>query len=922
MTIPERNPGLEPKEVEVPKWAYGFGEGSASMRDLLGGKGANLAEMARIGLSVPPGFTITTETCNKFLKAEKQFPIGMWEQTLQALKEVEATTGKKLGDPQNPLLVSVRSGAKFSMPGMMDTVLNLGLNDEAVVGLANQTGNERSAQDAYRRFIQMYGRIVMGIDGEIFEEKLDEVKKKKGVSYDTDLDVDALKEVVAVFKQIVSSETGSDFPSDPMDQLKLAIPAVFTSWNGDRAVVYRNAKKIPHDLGTAVTVQTMVFGNMGEDSGTGVLFTRDPATGKKILYGNYLQNAQGEDVVAGIRTPTPIAKLKEVLPDVAKQLEETAEILERHYRDVQDIEFTVENGILYILQTRTGQRTGKAATKIAVDMVAEGSISQDEAIMRIQPDHVVQLLLPFFDPKAKDEAIAQGRLLTVGTPASPGAAYGQVIFDANLASELGNKGEKVILARPGTFAEDVHGIISAQGVLTSRGGITSHAAVVTRGMGKPAVVGAESVDIDLRKRVMKVGNLIIPEGEWISIDGATGEIFAGEISTIDPDIEDNKELSRILEWADERSRLQVWANADYPKDAKKSLEFGAKGIGLCRTEHMFMEKDRLPIVRRMILAAPKAAEGEKEAKAEFDQALDQLLPIQRKDFKGILKAMDGLPVVIRLLDPPLNEFLPDKDELLVDVTRMEANNDVFSAELDSKKQLLAAVEALTETNPMMAMRGCRLGIMFPGINEMQVRAIFEAACELKGEGLNPRPKIMIPLVGHVNELAVVQDQLKKTAQRVMQEQGIEVDYKFGTMIEVPRAAVTADKIAEIAEFFSFGTNDLTQMTFGFSRDDIGKILGKYVSDGILPEDPFQSIDTEGVGELVKLGVKKGRLVKPDLEIGVCGEHGGDPASIAFFNEAGLDYVSASPFRVPVARLAAGQAQIAQNHHGTSTWDVD
>lgn len=916
MVTVERRPEFR----EGAKWVYSFEDGNESMRKLLGGKGAGLAEMIRIGLPIPPGFTITTETCNRFFKNGNQFPSEMWTQTVRALKALEATTNKKLGDPQNPLLVSVRSGAAISMPGMMDTVLNLGLNDETVVGLANQTGNERFAQDAYRRFIQMYGRIVMGIDGEMFEEKLEEIKKGKAVSQDTDLDADDLRKVVGAFKRIVGSETGSGFTSDPLDQLKLAVSAVFMSWMGDRAKVYREAKKIPHDLGTAVTVQTMVFGNMGENSGTGVVFTRDPGTGEKVLYGEFLINAQGEDVVAGIRTPIPIAKLKEVLPDVNKQLEKAAAILEDHYKDVQDIELTFEAGKLYILQSRTGERTGKAAAKIAVDMVRDGIISQDEAIMRIHPDHVIQLLLPRFDQKAKDNAIAQGSFLTKGIPASAGAACGKVIFDADLASELGNKGEKIILARPETSAEDVHGMIPSQGVLTSRGGITSHAAVVARGMGKPTVVGAESVDIDLKRKVMKVGDRIIPEGELISIDGATGEIFKGAVNTIEPSVEDNRELSKILEWADKRSSLQVWANADNPRDAKKSLEFGAKGIGLCRTEHMFMEKDRLPIVQRMILSAPEGIKGDETAKKEFDLALSELLCIQREDFKGILRVMDGLPVVIRLLDPPLNEFLPEKDELLVDVTRMETKNEVFSAEFDSKKQLLAAVKALTETNPMMALRGCRLGIMFPDINEMQVRAIFEAACTLKREGLNPRPKIMIPLIGHVNELAVVQNQLRKVAKRVMQEQGIEVDYKFGTMIEVPRAALTADRIAEIAEFFSFGTNDLTQMTFGFSRDDAEvRFLGKYVNDKILPEDPFKSIDVEGVGQLVEMGIKKGRAVKPDLEIGVCGEHGGDFNSIEFFHKAGLDYVSASPYRVLVARLAAAQAQIkGENEKDYST----
>ena len=905
MVLVERRP----ERIGAEKWIYSFKDGNAD-RKLLGGKGAGLAEMTQLGLPIPPGFTITTEACNRFLENSNQFPHGMWQQTLKSLRELENATGKKLGDPQNPLLVSVRSGAKVSMPGMMDTVLNLGLNDKAVVGLANQTGNERFAQDAYRRFIQMYGSIVMGLNGDVFEEKLSEIKKKKGVTEDTKLDSEDLKETVSVFKKVIKNATGNDFPSDPIDQLKLAVSAVFNSWNGERAIFYRNAKKIPHNLGTAVNIQQMVFGNMGETSGTGVAFTRDPATGERKLYGEFLPNAQGEDVVAGIRTPIPISRLSEVLSSVNGQFTDTAEALEKHYRDVQDIEFTIESGTLYILQTRTGERTGKAAVKIAVDMVSEGCISKDEAIGRITPEQVGQLLHPRFEQKAKEDAIAEGRLLTTGIPASPGGASGKVIFDADRASELGSKGEKIILVRPETSPEDVHGIIPAQGLLTSRGGITSHAAVVTRGMGKPAVVGAESIEIDLKKREMKVGGRIIPEHEEISIDGATGEVFIGKINTIEPSAQDNRELFKILEWADERSRLQVWANADYPKDARKAKEFGAKGIGLCRTEHMFMEQDRLPIVRRMILSAPEAIKGDEKAKEEFELALSQLLPIQREDFKGILKVMDGLPVVIRLLDPPLNEFLPKKDDLLVEVAKMEERGEIYSADFESKKQLLERVESLSGTNPMMDLRGVRLGLIFPGINQMQIRAIFEAACELKREGLNPRPKIMIPLVAHVNELAVVQNQLKETAQRVMQEQGIEVDYKFGTMIEVPRAAVTADKIAELAEFFSFGTNDLTQMTYGFSRDDAeAKFLREYVNRGILPVSPFDSIDVDGVGALVKLGVEKGRSVKPDLEIGVCGEHGGDPNSIEFFNKAGLDYVSASPYRVPVARLAAAQAQI-------------
>jgi len=895
------------------KFVYSFSEKENLTRDKRGGKGAGLAEMTLLGLPIPPGFTIDPEACNRFLENGNQFPDGMWEQTLKSLRELEDTIGKKLGDSQDPLLVSVRSGAAFSMPGMMDTVLNLGLNEASVVGLTNQTKNERFAQDAYRRLIQGFGSIVMGVNGDMFEEKLGEIKKGKGVSQDTDLDAGVLREVVAAFKQIVSSETGSDFPSDPIDQLRLAVSAVFNSWDGERAKVYREAKKIPHGLGTAVNIQQMVFGNMGETSGTGVAFTRDPATGEKKLYGDFLINAQGEDVVAGIRTPIPISRLSEVLPDVNGQFEDTAAALEKHYGDVQDIEFTIEKGKLYLLQTRTAQRTAQAATKIAVDMVSEGRISKEEAIRRIMPEQVDQLLHPRFDPKEKIKALAEGRLLAKGIPASPGAVSGKVIFDADRAKEAGERNEKIILARPETSPDDIHGMIKAKGILTSRGGKTSHAAVVARGMGKTAVVGAESVVIDLEERKMSSGKRTIREGDWISMDGETGEIFVGEVDTINPGLKDNKDLFRLLDWADDRSRLEVWANADTPQDAKKALEFGAKGIGLCRTEHMFMEQDRLPIVRQMILSALEAVKGDMAARKEFESALSQLLKIQREDFKGILKEMDGLPVVIRLLDPPLHEFLPKKEDLLVEVARMEERGEIYSANFDSQRKLLERVKSLVETNPMMGLRGVRLGLVFPGINQMQVRAIIEAACELKRKGLNPRPEIMIPLVAYVKELKVVQDELVETARKVMDEQGIEIEYKFGTMIEVPRAALTADKIAELADFFSFGTNDLTQMTIGISRDDAEtKFLVNYVEKGILEENPFQSIDEEGVGELVRLGVEKGRAVKPDLEIGVCGEHGGDPKSIEFFNRVGLNYVSASPFRVPVARLAAAQAQLKKS----------
>ena len=925
------------------KWVYLFEEGSASMRALLGGKGAGCAEMTRAGLPVPPGFTITTEACNAYYTSDKRFPDGMWEQALDALRVIEQKTGKRLGDASNPLLVSVRSGAQFSMPGMMDTVLNLGLNDETVVGLARLTQNERFAQDAYRRFIQMYGRIVMGIEGRAFEDELDKAKERHSAAADTDLAADALQDVVKTFKQVVRRETGSDFPTDPMKQLELAIGAVFSSWMGERAVVYRDANKIPHNLGTAVNVQTMVFGNMGEDSGTGVAFTRNPETGERALYGDFLINAQGEDVVAGIRTPMPITELERILPAVYKEFTEITSRLERTYRDVQDVEFTVERGKLFMLQTRTGQRSGFAAVRIASDMVDEGLVTPDEAVQRVQPDHVVQLLMSRFNPAAKETAIREGRLLTTGISASPGAAVGRAVFDADRADELGTAGEKVVLVRPETSPDDVHGMIPAQGVLTSRGGKTSHASVVARGMGKPAVVGAETIVVDLKARAMRVGDRVINEDEIISIDGATGEVFVGEIPTIPPPpIEEQAELLRVLEWADERRRLQVWANADNPGDAQKARELGAQGVGLCRTEHMFMEEERLPVVQQMILAAPKAnrlrvdterlkkemveahqakrteleaqlrdiEEQMAPARADYEEALGKLLPMQREDFKGILRAMEGLPVVIRLLDPPLHEFLPRHEDLLLEVAELRRTAPE-SSELAEKADLLTAVEAMREANPMLGLRGCRLGLMYPGINEMQVRAIMEAACALKREGVDARPEIMIPLIGHVNELNRVRGQLEQTAKKVMAEQSIQVDYKFGTMIEVPRAALTAGEIAETAEFFSFGTNDLTQMTFAFSRDDAeGKFLNRYTEEKILPANPFETVDRIGVGRLIRIAVEEGRQRKPDLEIGVCGEHGGDPASIEFFNEVGLDYVSCSPPGVPVARLAAAQAQLA------------
>ncbi len=891
------------------KWVYMFREGNKDMRDLLGGKGAGLAEMTRAGLPVPPGFTITTEACNAYSARGKEFPKGMWEQVLAAMKKVERATGKKFGDPKNPLLVSVRSGAKFSMPGMMDTVLNLGLNPETLQGIAQQTNNERFAYDAYRRLIQMFGRIVMGIEGRKFDAIFDQVKEEWRAKQDTDLDVNALKEVVRRYKELYRAELGEDFPDDPYEQLRLSIGAVFGSWMGKRAVEYRRLNKIPDDLGTAVSVVTMVFGNMGSDSGTGVAFTRDPATGENVLYGEYLANAQGEDVVAGVRTPLKIAQLKEVMPEVYQEFRDLAGKMEEHYREMQDLEFTVEHGKLYMLQTRTGKRTARAAIQIAVDMVKAGLITKKEAVQRVEPSHVVQMLMPRFDERAKDDAASRGDLLAKGLNASPGAATGLATFDPDTAAEWGRGGKPVILVRYETSPEDVHGMYASKGILTQHGGATSHAAVVARGAGLPCVAGCEGIRVDEGKKRFSVNGREIKEGEPISIDGTTGEVFAGEIKTIPPDFDQEIELQTLLSWADEFRRLQVWANGDYPRDAVRARAYGAQGIGLCRTEHMFFETERLPIVRKMILAKDKE---------ERQQYLDQLLPIQKGDFVGILEAMEGLPVVIRLIDPPLHEFLPPFEELLTDVTRLReeirfmkrdgVSTSYQEAELEEKEDLLRAVEAMREQNPMLGLRGCRLGITMPEITVMQVRAIFEASCDLRRRGVDARPEVMIPLVGHVNELKNQRSLLEAEAKKVMDEQGVQVPYKFGTMIEIPRAALTAADIAEYAEFFSFGTNDLTQTTYGYSRDDAeGKFLLKYVEDKILPENPFQVLDRPGVGRLMRMAVEEGRKTRPTLEVGICGEHGGDPSSIEFCHQIGNDYVSCSPFRVPVARLAAAQA---------------
>ena len=876
------------------KWVYRFDEGSASMRDLLGGKGAGVAEMTRAGLPVPPGFTITTEACNAFYARGAKFPEGLWEQVEKSLKVVEKATGKGFGDPRNPLLVSVRSGAKFSMPGMMDTVLNLGLNSTTLEGLAALTKDRRFALDAYRRFIQLFSKIVLGIDGQLFEEALDGIKKRKKAKTDADLTAPALEELIVEYRAIVKRHSRTGFPEDPMDQLRAAIGAVFESWNNKRATDYRNYNRIPHDLGTAVNVQSMVFGNMGDDSGTGVAFTRDPSTGEKRLYGEYLTNAQGEDVVAGIRTPKPIATMATDLPRAYKQFEQIARKLEKHYRDVQDMEFTIERGKLYMLQTRSGKRTAEAAVKVAVDMVRERLITKREAVLRVEPGQVDQLLHRRIDPKAKIHVLA------TGLAASPGAAYGKAVFDADRAEAMAKKGEKVILVRIETNPDDVHGMIAAEGVLTSRGGRTSHAAVVARGMGKPCVAGAETVQVDLVKRQFTAGGTKIKEGEPFTIDGSTGNVIQGQVPMLDAEI--SGELEEILRWADTFRRLEVWANGDYPHDAVRAREFGAQGIGLCRTEHMFMQQERLPIVQKMILAP-----NEKERRVE----LAKLLPMQRDDFHGILKAMHGLPVIIRLIDPPLHEFLPSLEELLVEVTRAQALGKPEKSYRD-KVRLLAEVQNLHEQNPMLGLRGCRLGLLFPEIIEMQTRAIIEAAVSLKKERIDVRPEIMVPLVGTLEELRRTREVIDRVAQEVFKETKTKVSYLVGTMIEVPRAALTAGQIAQSADFFSFGTNDLTQMTFGVSRDDAeGKFLLRYVEDKILPRNPFETLDRDGIGRLMKFAVDEGRAVRPSLSVGICGEHGGDADSIALCEELGLDYVSCSPFRVPAARMAAAHARLSR-----------
>ncbi|MGA9774290.1 MAG: pyruvate, phosphate dikinase [Blastocatellia bacterium] len=909
-------------------FANGEADGGGDMKDLLGGKGAGLAEMTNAGLPVPPGFTITTQACNEYYGAGQQFPNGMWEQTLAAMIDVERASGKKFGDPANPLLVSVRSGSKFSMPGMMDTVLNLGLNEETLKGLAALTSNERFAYDAYRRFIQMFGKIVLGIDGEVFDHAFDEAKRKARTKQDTDLSAKDLKQICKEFKKIVRQQTGKNFPTDPYRQLEEAVRAVFRSWNGDRARAYRQIEKIPDDLGTAVNIVTMVFGNMGNDSGTGVAFTRNPKSGEKELFGDYLTNAQGEDVVAGIRTPKHISQLKDDMPEVYDEFVAVAEKLERHYRDMQDLEFTIERGKLWMLQTRNGKRTGPAAVKVAVDMAREGLIDDRTAVMRVPAGDLDQLLHKMIDPKAKVNVLAQG------IDASPGAAAGRVVFTPQEADTWAAEGQAVILVRRETSPEDVRGMKAALGILTSTGGPTSHAAVVARGWGKPCIVGAGEIDINYAKNEFSVNGSRVRRGDWITIDGTTGHVIEGEAPLVDPEL--GEDFYQLMEWADKYRRLNVRTNADTPEDSKVAREFGAEGIGLCRTEHMFFEGDRVDYVRQMILGSLdyKRLEGEiagvekeilrtnapkkrqelagrrRELKAEIDEpkrlykgGLDQLLKLQRKDFEGIFKAMDGLPVTIRTLDPPLHEFLPHDEE----GTRKLARK------LKVKPQhLLSRVASLHEANPMLGHRGCRLGVVFPEITEMQARAIFEAAARVQKKGVKVLPEIMIPLVSDVKELKLQADVVRRIAAEVMEETGQEIAYLVGTMIELPRAALTADKIAEVAEFFSFGTNDLTQTTYGISRDDSGKFLPFYVDNRIFENDPFQVLDQEGVGQLVKMGAERGRATRPDLKVGICGEHGGEPSSVVFCHSVGLSYVSCSPFRVPIARLAAAQAALGSS----------
>ena len=872
----------------MKKFVYSFNEGSKDMKDLLGGKGANLAEMTKIGLPVPFGFTVTTEACNRYYDEGKKIGDDIVASIFEKLEELENTTGKKFGDVENPLLVSVRSGAKISMPGMMDTILNLGLNDQTVEGLAALTENPRFAYDSYRRFIQMFGDVVMEIAKTKFDAIFDAKKEEHGYEFDVDLTTEDLKEIIVGYKALVKEEMGRDFPQEPKDQLMEAIMAVFRSWNNDRAILYRQLNEIPDSIGTAVNVQSMVFGNMGETSGTGVAFTRSPVNGEKAIFGEFLVNAQGEDVVAGIRTPQPIAEMAQAFPEVYTEFTRIAELLEKHYTDMQDMEFTVEHGKLYMLQTRNGKRTAPAAVKIAVDMQSEGLIDKETAVMRIEPAQIDQLLHPMFDA----EELKEAEKLTKGLPASPGAATGQIYFNASDAETAVANGAKAILVRLETSPEDLAGMVAAEGILTARGGMTSHAAVVARGMGKCCVSGCAEIKVDEEAKELTIGEYVFKEGDYISLDGTAGDVLKGQIKTVPPEL--SGDFAEIMSWADEIRTLKIRTNADNPRDAKQAVEFGAEGIGLCRTEHMFFEEERIPAVRRMILA---------DSEEERREALKFLLPYQKGDFKGIYEAMGDRPVTIRLLDPPLHEFLPHTDD---EIKALSEQIGVPYEKLAKKTQ------ELHEFNPMLGHRGCRLAVTYPEIAEMQAEAIIMAAIEVRKEqGLDIIPEIMIPLVGMRKELADVKATVVKTVEAVMEREGVKFDYLIGTMIEIPRAALTADEIAEEAEFFSFGTNDLTQMTFGFSRDDTGKIIKEYREKGIFDDDPFQSIDQVGVGKLVKMAVELGKQTRPSIKLGICGEHGGDPKSIEFCNAVGLQYVSCSPFRVPIARLAAAQAAIKQ-----------
>ncbi len=876
-----------------------------AVRGLLGGKGANLADMTRLGTPVPPGFTVTTEACNDFLRAGEQFPPGLWEQVVECREAIEKETGKRFGDPSAPLLLSCRSGSKFSMPGMMDTVLNLGLDDRVAEGMVAATGDARFVYDLYRRLVQMFASVVLDVPADAFEKVIRTRRERAGVRSDSELSADDWRAVTDRFREIVRNFTGADFPSDPFEQLELATAAVFRSWNGRRAVDYRNAAGIPHDLGTAVNIQAMVFGNLGERSATGVFVSRNASTGEPELEGDYLMNAQGEDVVAGTRATRPLRELETEMPEIYAQLVEIARRLESHYRNMQDMEFTVERGRLWLLQTRDGKRTAQAEVRIAVDMTEEGLIAREEAVRRVQPEQIDFFLHPQLEPGAAKATRPVARGLNV----SPGAAVGMIAFDADTAERWAADGKDVVLVRPETKPDDVHGMLAARGVLTERGGRTSHAALVARQFGKPAVVGVASLSIDLEEREMRIGEDVLKEGDWISIDGTNGTVHLGRLRTVVPDLE-NEYLLKLLAWADGFRRLRVRANADNERDAARARSYGAEGIGLCRTEHMFFDSDRLPIVRRMILAP---------STTERNEAIAELLPIQREDFAGLFRAMDGLPVIVRLLDPPLHEFLPAYDELIQDLAdlkvrlqHMHTMSEIDRAldEIRIKQDFLERVKALRESNPMLGTRGVRLGVLVPELTRMQVRAILEAACRQRREGVSVQPEIMIPLTTHANELAVQRGALESEARLVLEEQGMEIPYKFGTMIEVPRAALTADRMAEHAEFFSFGTNDLTQTTFGISRDDAESgFLMQYLKQGILPANPFATIDVDGVGALIEMAVRLGRRVRPDLGLGICGEHGGDPESIALCHRFGLDYISCSPFRVPIARLAAAHAAL-------------